>query len=156
MNHLGTIATVRHQDDGRVLLKVVEEFNNSTKRFYEYLPIWDMNLIDLPKKRFSLNDNQQKIYARILESREGKYILNKLKNKKTDSIIDDYAKILQSELPPIDEHNKAKKKYRSAFNQFLAELIDVPIEGNNLFAYSSIGLTKKEIWDAFENAGLTK
>lgn len=156
MNHLGTIATVRHQDDGRVLLKVEEQFDTNTKRSYEYLPMWDMSSINTPKKRFSFTENQQKKYAEILESNEGKRILNELKNKKTDGIINDYARILQSELPIIKTESKTKLKYRSAFSQFLTDLINTPIEGNNLFSYNSIGLTKKEIWEAFENAGLTK
>lgn len=104
------------------------------------------------ERAFKLSEAQLELLDKAIDTPRGKKLLNHLKNVKTDSIINEFTKETLSPLSPQPdkEHERCKKNY----NSFLKSFIETPLEGWNHKKSSSIGLTIKQIWDAFVSEGL--
>lgn len=148
MSHLAT-ATVFHQRDGRVSLNF---FDDSSRRvdFY-HLKVWDMSQVQVPRN-FKLTTIQERQFKDILFSKKGKKILNELKNKKTEKIINAY---IESEQVLIkSDPIKERSGHSQPLKDFLESVKATPLVGKNCLRRVVVGVSRKEMWEEFIRQGL--
>lgn len=127
---------ITNHSNNTVKATVFVETKQGPQKLYQ-LPLdkYVIKDISIPKKRFRLSDADQIEYVRALGTKEGRMLLNRLKNGKTDGIINSFFGIFKQK-PTIKE------------------LMKVKLVGRNHIEGVTIGLTKKEIWDALVEEGL--
>lgn len=119
------------------------------------LPKYDMSTIVNSHDEYC-SQFQDDIYSEILNSKQGREILNNLKNEKTNEIINENLKLIGESIynPHKSDHGKS-----SNLKKFIDDIIKCPLEGrsqhtNNMISFKSLGLTKKQIWQRFVFEGL--
>lgn len=139
--------------NGTIHTNIIAESDKGTpfRRLSYLMTKWDMSKIKISKPRFYLSDKDQKIYCAILRSGEGMKILNDLKNKKTNFIVNSY---IEAELK--DNIGKdAGKNGALKLKTFLKSVMASPLIGKNNIKLETLSLTKREIWEEFKKNGLT-
>lgn len=121
------------------------------------IPKYDMSKIDLTPKLHCSADFDPLIYAWCLKTKEGKEIINDLKNIKTNNMINGYAKEVESKISISED--KIKAGHGSVLRSFLDKLINAPLcdpedRIENKLDCSLVGLRKEEIWNQFKEKGL--
>jgi len=105
---------------------------------------WDMSKIDIPKQRFRLTEIQHRAYNKALFSDEGQEVLDMMKKERTELVINSF----------LEGYKKGVKRKESPLLKFIDEIIKQPLLGISKLKTSSIGLTKKEIYQKFVQLGL--
>lgn len=103
----------------------------------------------VPVKRWELNEKDERVYARILSTAEGRDTLNLLKNDKTNSLINEYIQ--------IEKENILTRKGSklTPLGAFLNDVLKTPIKAPQSSDVTRIlGITKKQIWRKFHELGL--
>lgn len=122
-------------DGGRVIVNVIEDDKQQRTEFVTY---YDMNEISIPKDRFQLTDKQNNQFEQILNSQYGQQILNRLKNAKTERLVNVFL-----------SYYKKRIKKSSKMEAFIEEIISEPLAGKNSLSFATVGITKEQIWNAF-------
>lgn len=143
-------AFVRTNSLGETRLTVVSD---EDKIHVTHLYNFDMSLLSPIRSSrhaiLELSKKQEKEFVRALNSPEGKKILRELKDSKTDEIINQYIDIQQREIGVYD-----KKPGQSKLSNFLKEMKKVPLQGSGYVDFVTIGLSKRQIYEALKEYGL--
>lgn len=92
-----------------------------------------------------LSKRQEKEFVRALGSPEGKKILRELKDSKTDEIINQFIDIQRKEIGIYDN-----KPGESKLSNFLKEMMRTPLQGTGYIDFVTIGLSKRQIYEALK------
>lgn len=107
--------------------------------------VWDMSKIDVPKQRFRLSPKQHFLYTIALFSDAGKEVIQRMKNERGNHIINSFLHVCKEGIP---------QKPKNSLLNFVEEIIDEPLVGDNQLRTISIGITKKEIFEEFVKQGI--
>lgn len=135
---MNTVASIRTFGAGVIITSVEDDKQIKEEKY----PTW--NFDSTSPIRFRLTYDQEKLFAEILHSNKGKEILSNLKNSKTNEIINSY----------LEDYRKKISRDKS-LDGFITKVICEPLVGRNRVSLTTVGLTKREIWSAFVENGLT-
>jgi hypothetical protein len=136
-----------------VIIETVKQGKNEADLIV--MPRYDLRVISSKfKKRnvskYRSDDFDINIYRACVASKEGKEIINNLKNQETLRIVNAYTK-------SFDEEVSAPKGRPSKLKLFLKELLESPLSDERVEnQLKSIKLVKEVVWKKFKEAGLTK
>ena len=155
-------ATVKTNKFGETNLLMVEDSGRiEVTHFHKF----DMKMVPLIPNRFMLTRAQNKLFIEALKTREGRELLQKLKNEKTNIIINEF---LDGEKRKIDSYHKSMSEpaqesremstatHRPRLTTFIEKVISEPLTGRNFVNETTLGLSKKQIWDALISNGIIK
>lgn len=130
-------ALIRNLPDGRTKLVLVKEIKNDVQIKTHFLEKWDMRLINPLKNRHELSREQTALLMDVLRTPQGMKLLNKLKNERSNSIINEFLGDIKNQVKP-----------NSNLQTFFEGMIQQPLIGNNQTKNVSIGITKIDLWNA--------
>lgn len=140
---MNSAVSVTALSDDLVQITTIIDDEKVVKMCVRPTKIWDMSAIPLPIEKFNMNPRQAVEFAEALESNEGRAILELLKNRSSDNIINRFLKGV---------HEKIKRG--TVLAKFVEEVAKQPLLGHNMLNPGSLGLTKREIFDKFVQVGL--
>jgi hypothetical protein len=167
-------ALIRTNDIGQTRLILIKDDDEvEVTRLYRF----DMSLLSPVTNLFVLTRKQNNAFLNALVSARGKEILYALKNKKTDEIINEYLAEQERQIGTYDRQTSgqnekgcgtgsniggqdtrsfitAVENKESKLKSFVGEVHKTPLRGKNYISPITIGLSKKEIWEAFLLEGL--
>lgn len=139
-------ASIHTFNSGKQVLTIFHTDESIPRK--HFFPRFDLSDLTPIPNEFYVSYKQERQFIRALKSIEGQAILNKLKNDKSNVIINNFVENVKKDIP--------KKEGRSKLIEFFDEIIKEPLQGTNKLRGTSIGLTKIEIYNAFVTAGLIK
>lgn len=144
-------ALIRNLPDGNIKIITEDENNKVT---IAYSPKWNLKLLKPISSHFSLSPQQNELFSKAIRSRRGMKILDDLKNRKLDVIINEFLEVCQKR---VFTHEKAGYgNHWSKVRELLEQIKKETLDGKNGLQNYSMGLSKKQIWNAFLQKGLIK
>lgn len=142
---MNSSVSIRCHRDGNIQMTTIID---DKKIVHEKLiTTWDMNEIRIPKERFRLSSDCHKLFVQAINSDRGRDILQKLKNRKTEQLINRF----------LEGYRKGLGKRSScALVKFVDEVIKQPLVGSNQLSTTTVGLSIREIFMEFVTEGLIK
>lgn len=122
---------------------IITSIQNDKEVEEEKMPIWVVPIEH--KVKFDLSYEKENDFLRVLHSNEGYRIVRELKNSKANGIINTFL-----------ENYRSKIGKGKSLEKFVDNVIKEPLKGENLVRFVTMGLTKKNIFDAFVKEGLIK
>lgn len=116
-------------------------------------PKYDMSKVPAIHQTFKIPEEKYKRFLEVLQSKEGHAIVNMLKNKKTNEIINEYLKIEKEKIEPLSESKSKHYNLLYFLEDMMAENMG---ETQNSLPRKLICLTKEDIFNEFVNKGLIK
>lgn len=151
-----TVALIRFKpNEDNVVCTLFEEENNKLKPYsHEIAPKYDMSKILPISTIFRIPEDKYKKFLEVLQSKEGHLIVNILKNRKTNEIINKYLTIEKQKIElSIQKQNIVKKHYNLLY--FVEDMMAEDMgETKNALPRKIVGLTKQEIYEEFVQRGL--
>lgn len=147
------VALVRFkkEKDSVICTYFEEENNKIIPKSHDVAPKYDMSKIKPIPSIFRIPEEKYAKFIKILKSSEGNLIVNNLKNKKTDEIINSYLNIKKKEIEPITGSKKRHYNLLYFIEDMIAETLGETI---NSLPRKLICLTKEDIYKEFQNKGL--
>lgn len=142
---MSAVALVRFKTGSYTLLD--QRGNRLVTSEQEKFPLYDMAKIPAQVNKFRIPAENYQKYLNVLNTKEGKLIVNQLKNHKTNAIIDEFLLINRSNVK-VKEGSTTSKKYNilSWIDDLTSDnLGDVP----NMLPQKVLSISKEDIYEAF-------
>jgi hypothetical protein len=139
-------ATTWNLRDGKTAIFLTEVNGNQS---FIKLPVFDMSTLKPIENKHSLDADQERSFKEALNTREGKQLLTQLRNEKANIKVNAFFLSLDK-LVIKEKTTKRANYFKNVFKIIIEEPMNHVVGINNL----TIGLTKREIYKAFVNAGL--
>lgn len=140
------VASIRNLWDGAKKLVLIEELKDDVKIQVRFFEKWDMSIMQPIKSRPQLSKEQNDLLISVLQTNEGKRLLNNLKNSKSNLIINQFLGNIKKEIPEHHKDSKGIVTGKTKLYSFFESMINEPLIGINHTKEKSVGLTKWEIW----------
>lgn len=141
---MNTSISVAILSDNLIQITTIIDDNKVINQCDRINTMWDMSEIPIPKSRFRLSAKQNYAFVRALFSGAGREALHDMKNDRANKLINRF----------LEGYKKGVKE--GHLFSFVNGIIERPLIGRNHIEFSTIGITKKEMFDYFVEKGIIK
>ncbi len=153
------VALIRSTNTGIRYTRLAQTRDGSFKRIeQDEVKMWDMKHIIPDNNHFRIPTQQYSKWLKVLASKEGKEIVNNLKNKRANEIVNEM--ILReggSIIHLLKDKNKndlVKNAPKLTYPNILKDMLSEPLIGNNQLPHHTLHITHEDIFNEFINEGL--
>lgn len=121
-------------------------------------PKWDMALVKIPDRPSELTPEQEAKCKEVIKTKLGAEVLNALKNRRANSIVNSYLEIEKSRLKGIP-YNKRGAHFpitMNLLNSILQTELNAEANVKNMISHKSLGISLHQIFNEFKRVGLIK
>lgn len=131
--------------DGRLIVNVVE---NDTQVKTRFATFYDMKEIEIPRN-FQVPVENERNFVEALYTNQGRQLINRLKNQRVETLVNSF-------LSYYSKRINCPKTGKHLLGDFVDGIRREPLTGRNRMSFVTIGITKKQIFEALINEGLIK
>lgn len=156
MQH-SSVALIRSAPEGVHYTLLAQRGDALVRTSHGIIPKWNMK--DIPPERnvFRIPENREEEFLKVLKSEEGKKVINDLKNRKTDEVINLYLKKEeQTCLDCIEKDQTLLRKSNKSYLGLIRSMIPEALVGDNQLSQQKLHITREDIYREFISKGLLK